>query len=103
MKGHEDYNTLMLPFEGSFIPSQGKQWFEEYWHMSFYFSVSYLVLIFWMKNFMTNRKPVSLNKALIVWNIGLATFSILCFCRILPEFLNTIEKYGLEESICSKR
>ncbi|CAF4904346.1 unnamed protein product [Pieris macdunnoughi] len=44
-----------------------------------------------------------LRRTLIVWNTGLALFSIMGACRTFPEFFHVLKNHGLYHSICVPR
>lgn len=106
MENLEDFNgtlhqySFMFPFEKNYVPNSGRQWMERNWHLSFYFSAIYVVVIFGLKYLMTNSKPFTLKSLLLAWNISLAVISILIFCRTLPEFMHTLNNYGIYNSVC---
>ena len=69
-----------------------------YWHYSVYISAIYLMVIFGLKNWMTNRKPYGLRKPLAVWSTLLALFSVVGTIRCLPEFIYIITHDGFTAS-----
>lgn len=70
------------------------------WYYSFYISIFYLVVIYLLKLFMTNRQPFQMKPVLIGWNILLAIFSIIGSFRCIPEFTNVLINHGLQHSYC---
>jgi len=104
----EDPNTsitlhnyaFVLPFERDFSLEDAKQWMNETWHTGFYFSAVYIAVIFGIKHWMTDYKPFTLRSPLLLWNLFLALFSIICFCRTAPEFWHILTNYGLYHSLC---
>ena len=52
---------------------------------------------------MSTRKPFSLRRPLVLWNIGLAIFSIFGTLSLLPSFVNCLYTYGLVYSICDSK
>lgn len=95
--------TFVLPFERNVSPKLTQQWMEKNWQYSIYYSMVYVLVIFGIKRIMTNFKPFGLNKLLVVWNVMLAAFSILAFCRIVPEFTHVIQNHGIYQSVCVPR
>lgn len=94
---------FILPFEKNYEPNTARQFMERNWHLSFYFSAIYVAVIFGLKYLMTNSKPFSLKSLLLAWNISLAALSIVMFCRTLPEFMHTLNNYGIYNSVCISR
>lgn len=95
--------SYVFPFEENFSPTKAKEWLEENWHTSVYYSLLYVIFIFSVKAFMSNMKPFSLKTALILWNWALAVFSIFCFVRVLPEFVHKSKDAGLYGTVCDQR
>ncbi|XP_065215359.1 very long chain fatty acid elongase 6-like [Planococcus citri] len=91
---------VLLPFEESYSHSAAKKWMEENWHTSFYYSIAYVMIIFSIKYLMTNSKPYSLSKLLLIWNTALAIFSITAFIRTVPEFVFSLNQ-GTYYAVCS--
>lgn len=50
---------------------------------------------------MTHRPAFKLKKALTIWNISLALFSIIGTLRTLPELLHVLHRFGFYHSVCS--
>lgn len=70
------------------------------WYYSFYISIFYLLVIYFMKLFMNNRRPLQMKPVLIGWNILLAIFSIFGSFRCIPEFTSVLINHGLQHSYC---
>ena len=60
---------------------------EHYWSLSVYFSVLYVVLVFAGRRWMTNRPAYDLRKSLILWNTGLAIFSLFGAVACVPNII----------------
>ncbi|VDM32008.1 unnamed protein product [Toxocara canis] len=61
-----------------------------------------MLIIFGTKYLMRNRQPFELFYPLNVWNAFLAAFSIAGTVTLLPEFISTISKHGLNASYCKR-
>ena len=70
------------------------------WTVCLYATVIYLALVFQGRKWMQNRKPFNLNKLLILWNIGLAVFSIIGCASMLPTVLYSMFNHGVSYSVC---
>jgi hypothetical protein len=57
--------------------------------------IAYIITIFGIKMFMSNRKPFHLERALTIWNAFLATFSSLGVIFIAPALYRVIRDHGL--------
>ena len=49
---------------------------------------------------MQDRKPFALRRPLILWNIGLAVFSIFGTASVLPGVLHSFYHYGVDYTVC---
>lgn len=92
--------TFMFQFEKKFQHLYTKEWMLNYWHTSFYAVALYMIVIFGGQAFMSNRPPFRLKKPLIMWNLGLAIFSIVGTFRTLPELLHVLGRFGFYHSTC---
>ena len=70
------------------------------WTVCLYATVIYLALVFQGRRWMQNRKPFNLRKPLILWNIGLAVFSIIGTASVLPTILHELSHYGVDYAVC---
>ena len=75
-------------------------WMNINWSLSIKFSLVYIILVFAGKSYMQNRPRYELRLPLIIWNILLAVFSIIGTIRVWPDFLFTIRKHGIVQSVC---
>lgn len=82
-----------------FVDNLGK-WMKNNWTMSISISIIYIILIFLIKFYMKNKTRYELRFPLIVWNIFLATFSIMGTIRTSPEFFYSINQKGIVYSVC---
>jgi len=60
-----------------------------------------MVLVFGGQSLMSTRRAYKLRTTLAVWNILLATFSIVGTIRTLPEMLHVLNKFGFSYSVCN--
>lgn len=95
-----DYMTV-ADFERNFDFLYWRKTFREYWVISAYLSVLYLVVVFGGISLMKSRKPFKVDRLLTLWNIGLTIMSIWAFVRTTPEFLHNLSREnGLYHSTC---
>lgn len=66
-------------------------------------SVLYYMTIFYIQQWMHNRKAFQLRSILSGWNVLLALFSLYGTVRVVPELLFMINKFGLFGSVCDNR
>jgi len=95
-----DY-PYVFNFETRFNLPEQRAWFKDNWNVSFYYVSLYLAIIYFGKMMMRNRRRFELRSALVVWNLGLALFSIWGTSRTLPEFYNIIKYGGFHYSVCT--
>lgn len=72
----------------------------ERWHHSVLYCAIYLVLVFQGKKWMSTRKPFNLRRSLFLWNVALATFSIIGCLSVVPNLLDRLLTRGLLNSCC---
>ncbi|XP_035714541.1 putative fatty acid elongation protein 3 isoform X2 [Folsomia candida] len=73
------------------------------WQLPFYVCIIYLLVIFQLENYMRTRKPLKLQKPLVLWNLVLAVFSLVGTFRIVPEMLKIVQSPGgFHVSVCNR-
>lgn len=63
---------------------------------------SYLILVSIGQQYFKNRKPWNCRNVLMVWNLGLAIFSLMGFLRMFPTVIHWLANYTWEENLCHK-
>ncbi|XP_067132836.1 very long chain fatty acid elongase 6-like isoform X2 [Centruroides vittatus] len=93
------------PFEFEKIVDKDNRirWMQNNWHHSIYWSIFYVIVIFSVQRFMRNRPALDLKTPLIIWNLGLALFSLGGTVRMLPGFLHIIQEFGFTFSVCDNQ
>ena len=93
-----------LPFFGTlqskFNCNGAIKWINDSWHVPVVSICTYLVLIYVGQKWMANRNPYNLKRALFLWNVGLAVFSILGTITYLPSLVKAVFKYGIPYTAC---
>lgn len=78
-----------------------KEWLRDHWSISIYVSLAYVIIIFGLKQFMKTRNTsYELRKALTLWNLMLALFSIFGTIYCLPFSIKVLITKGLHASVC---
>lgn len=72
----------------------------DFWWVPWVSITVYLVLVAVGKKLMENRKPYNLRRYLFVWNVVLATFSIVGTICTLPSLIDSVSSSGFQHSIC---
>ena len=63
---------------------------------------AYLAMIVFMQWYMRSRPRYEVRSLLVVWNVALASFSIIGAARTLPEFVLSLQ-HGIYYSVCDPR
>lgn len=87
-------------FERDFNEENAIKWMEENWHMSFWLSALYVIVIFGGQYYMQRRTKYDLRPALALWSGILALFSIVAAIRMVSESIYVVYKYGWDYSVC---
>ncbi len=100
LDGNILYN-LEKQFESrTYVDQTWKKWMQQNWKQSITIGFVYIVLVFFGRYLMKNRTKFELRPALIVWNLILATFSILGSIRVIPSFFHVLNDKGVVYSVC---
>ncbi|XP_044751224.1 elongation of very long chain fatty acids protein 6-like [Coccinella septempunctata] len=95
-------DSFVFDFEAEFDEKKAHSWIKEHWTDTFYFNVVYLMVIFSLKKFMQNRPPYKMMIPAVIWNIFLASFSIIGTIRTFPELRRSLSFHGIHHSICDQ-
>lgn len=94
--------SFVFEFEQQFNPKNAATWMRQHWIDSFYWTFFYLSFIFFGRLIMNKKeKPFELRTPLLIWNIMLASFSIIGTLRTWPEMIHVLKNYGFHHSVCS--
>lgn len=96
------FESAEKPFDNREYVDDLLKWTGDNWIWTVYLSACYVVTIFSLKYYMENKEKFELRGLLAVWNIFLATFSIIGSYKVLPDFINTIRYKGFDSTICEK-
>ena len=89
-------------FNHEFVDAKIK-FMEENRYLGLKIAFAYLIVCFALKFYMKDRERYNLKTLLILWNIGLAVFSIIGSVRIFPEFVHTLVNKGFDYSVCDNQ
>lgn len=64
-------------------------------------AASYLLVLYVGQKLMSKREPFKLRVPLMLWNGGLALFSIIGFSRVFPEMYHSMTRFGFHHTICN--
>mmetsp|Transcript_76563 Transcript_76563/g.127637 ORF Transcript_76563/g.127637 Transcript_76563/m.127637 type:complete len:338 (+) Transcript_76563:36-1049(+) len=75
-----------------------------HWEVPIAATVVYMLMMFVLKSYMKNRKPMRLTPLVCTWNFGLSIFSFCGMCYCLPALLHGRRKglvtAGFYDSVC---
>ncbi|CAM4772161.1 unnamed protein product [Rotaria magnacalcarata] len=77
-------------------------WMNKWWWLSIVYSVIYVILIYYGRSLMESRERFELRVPLILWNVGLAAFSVFGMTRCVPEMIYSLHTQGLQYTICDR-
>ena len=98
------YALIPFKFEASFDRQAAHLWMKTYWTTSFYYIAIYLITLVVLSKWMQNRKRFELKGLLVLWNLGLAVFSVFGTLRLAPELVRIVSvENGYHDSICDTR
>jgi len=98
--GYNYSYELVFNFEKEFDTHYYVNWMSRYHWVANIFIVAYLIFIHGMRKYMENRPRYELRKALVVWNIFLAVFSIGGAIRTTFEMAHLLTDYGFTFCVC---
>ena len=91
---------ILRQIEEKFDSEATERWMKQYWSLSLYVSVAYVVLTFGGQHLMKHRQAFHLRRPLIIWNIALSIFSTLALLGITPSLLDNFLSHGIVDSFC---
>ena len=94
--------SLLDPIEGRFLEESAITWVGQHRLFSVYASVVYVLLVHAGKWWMTDKPPWSLRTPLVMWNTGLAAFSLLGTLTLLPPMATALWQEGVGYSVCQR-
>lgn len=95
--------SYVFDFEKNHEYESTRQWMTANWTKGFYYCTIYVILVFGIRRLMRNHVGLRLKGLLILWNVILATFSLVGLSRTAPELIRVLNKYGLHHSVCVSR
>lgn len=87
--------------QSKFDIDKSQKWLDNHFYIPVIASCVYLALVWSGRKWMSTRTAFGLRKPLILWNVGLAVFSMFGAVSVVPNFINTIFVHGLNYSLCN--
>ena len=97
------FAEVPFKFEVDFDRGGRHLWLKKNWTVTFSYSVVYLLILAVLTQWMRYRPRFELKGPLVIWNAGLALFSIAAAVRVVPEFLRILNQEGCHKTICDGR
>ena len=92
--------SVIADIENRFDVESGKRWLRDNIHVAVLICVVYVVAISLGRSAMANRRPYNLRRPLLMWNVGLAAFSLFGMVSLVPSLLHSVYHYGFIHSCC---
>ena len=80
--------------------TKAHKWLEQNWTCSIKATVAYLLIIYGTRRLMRNREKFDLRRALALWNLILAVFSVVGAMRMWPVIYEIYQKHGFKGAVC---
>jgi hypothetical protein len=90
---------LYSEFEANFTALSFVEFANRYFHVAFLICAAYALFLIVGGRVMKNRAPFKLRSPLLLWNICLATFSLIGFLRTAPHLLYFLFDRGFYSSV----
>ncbi|XP_023210229.1 elongation of very long chain fatty acids protein 6-like [Centruroides sculpturatus] len=104
MKQYHLNETLpsSFQFEALFTTENAKHFVKRYWSYTFHISAIYLLVIYFLRQFMKSRSAFDLRRVNIIWNGILALFSICFTIRVAPILMYEYRNFDFIFILCDK-
>ena len=86
--------------EWAFDDIKVSKWMRNNWHISIYFSLLYLLSIFLLTRYMSDKRPYDLRKSLFLWSLSLCLFSLVACMRVGDDIMEQPVKAGWTTALC---
>ncbi|NXX75281.1 ELOV6 protein, partial [Urocolius indicus] len=89
-------------FERNFNEREAREWMRQNWHVTLFFAVVYMIVIFGIQRYMKQREGFSLRAPLALWSFGLAALSTVASVRLWKHTLFIFSTKGLKQTVCGR-
>lgn len=97
---HQQCGSYYFSFECGPEYEVYRKWLDSHHELYILAIIVYLTLIYFLKKFMADRKPMELKAPLFIWNTSIAIFSIAGSFRMVQEFIQLYPSGGTYSLIC---
>lgn len=91
---------VLYDIEHKFDSKFATQWLHDNRHIPVLCSIVYLALVYTGSRWMKSKEPYILKNPLLLWNIGLAVFSLFGMLSLLPSLIHGVLLNGVNYAIC---
>ena len=98
--GALEYVPPIAYVQSKFDQFHALEWLRNYTFVSVIASAVYVILLFGGQKWMSTRPAYDLRGSLLLWNTGLAVFSLLGMLSFLPPMVHAVYSYSFEFAIC---
>ncbi|XP_067132076.1 very long chain fatty acid elongase 6-like [Centruroides vittatus] len=78
------------------------KFFQKYWHYSIYVAFTYLLTVYFLREYMKCRPAYDLRRTSIIWNGFLAIYSTISVLGCLPALHFYVKNYSFYQVVCDK-
>ena len=102
--GMTSFFSTLGRIEDRFDIDSAMEWLDRNWYFSCINSAIYVLLLYLGTKWMENRKPFNLRRSLVMWNTGLALFSLIALVKTDSYGLvRNAFSQGLEQISCHSK
>ena len=95
-----EYIPLVRDIQAKFDTENAHVWAIGYWTLSIPISVAYVLLVYAGRKWMESRPSYNLRRALFLWNLGLALFSMFGALQFVPNLVHSVYDRGFKQAVC---
>ena len=95
------YASRPFAFEMTLKTEEELAWFEQNWKIPLFCIATYLLTLTCLAIWIKDRKRFETKRIFLLWNFGLAIFSLFGSIRLVPELVKMLsEENGFHRSVC---
>ena len=91
---------LLERIQRGFNNKLARKWLGDTFYICVAFGLIYVAAIFFGRKLMRERTPFNFKRALFLWNVGLAVFSVYGTVALLPQLVHGLAKHGFNHTTC---
>ena len=95
-----EYIPIIRDIQAKFDIENAQNWITDNWTLSIPISVAYVLLVYAGRKWMESRPSYNLRRALFLWNLGLALFSMFGAMQFVPNLVHSVYDRGFKQAVC---